>query len=198
MDSPVRFFRKFWILVRRETFDSELQEEMAFHREHAEEQLLAEGLPPQDAQHAARKQFGSSMRLREQSQDMVSFRFESVLQDFRFAIRQLRKNPGFTATATLMLAVGMCASVAIFAFVDAALLKPLPYRDPSSLVAVFERTSGFPHSNISYPDYLDLRDRNRSFEGLAAFNIDQAGVDTGENPSRIWLAEVSGNYFDSF
>jgi macrolide transport system ATP-binding/permease protein len=124
MDSLVRFFRKLWILVRREKFDSELEEEMAFHRKHAEEQLQAQGLPPQDAQHAARKQFGSSMRLREQSQDMVSFRFESVLQDFRFAIRQLRKNPGFTATATLMLALGMCASVAIFAFVDAALLKP--------------------------------------------------------------------------
>jgi predicted permease len=195
MDSLVRFFRKLWILVRREKFDSELEEEMAFHREHAEEQLQAEGLPPQDAQHAARKQFGSSMRLREQSQDMVSFRFESVLQDFRFAIRQLRKNPGFTATATLMLALGMCASVAIFAFVDAALLKPLPYRDPSSLVAVFERTSGFPHSNISYPDYLDWKKQNTVFSSLEAFQHTGMILTTSSGAQPTRGARVSDGFF---
>jgi predicted permease len=195
MDSLVRFFRKLWILVRREKFDSELEEEMAFHRKHAEEQLQAEGLPPQDAQHAARKQFGSSMRLREQSQDMVSFRFESVLQDFRFAIRQLRKNPGFTATATLMLALGMCASVAIFAFVDAALLKPLPYRDPSSLVAVFERTSGFPHSNISYPDYLDWKKQNTVFSSLEAFQHTGMILTTSSGAQPTRGARVSDGFF---
>jgi macrolide transport system ATP-binding/permease protein len=195
MDSLVRFFRKLWILVRREKFDSELEEEMAFHREHAEEQLQAEGLPPRDAQHAARKQFGSSMRLREQSQDMVSFRFESVLQDFRFAIRQLRKNPGFTATATLMLALGMCASVAIFAFVDAALLKPLPYRDPSSLVAVFERTSGFPHSNISYPDYLDWKKQNTVFSSLEAFQHTGMILTTSSGAQPTRGARVSDGFF---
>jgi macrolide transport system ATP-binding/permease protein len=195
MDSLVRFFRKLWILVRHEKFDSELEEEMAFHREHAEEQLQAEGLPPQDAQHAARKQFGSSMRLREQSQDMVSFRFESVLQDFRFAIRQLRKNPGFTATATLMLALGMCASVAIFAFVDAALLKPLPYRDPSSLVAVFERTSGFPHSNISYPDYLDWKKQNTVFSSLEAFQHTGMILTTSSGAQPTRGARVSDGFF---
>jgi predicted permease len=195
MDSLVRFFRKLWILVRREKFDSELEEEMAFHRKHAEEQLQAQGLPPQDAQHAARKQFGSSMRLREQSQDMVSFRFESVLQDFRFAIRQLRKNPGFTATATLMLALGMCASVAIFAFVDAALLKPLPYRDPSSLVAVFERTSGFPHSNISYPDYLDWKKQNTVFSSLEAFQHTGMILTTSSGAQPTRGARVSDGFF---
>jgi macrolide transport system ATP-binding/permease protein len=195
MDSLVRFFRKLWILVRREKFDSELEEEMAFHREHAEEQLQAEGLPPRDAQHAARKQFGSSMRLREQSQDLVSFRFESVLQDFRFAIRQLRKNPGFTATATLMLALGMCASVAIFAFVDAALLKPLPYRDPSSLVAVFERTSGFPHSNISYPDYLDWKKQNTVFSSLEAFQHTGMILTTSSGAQPTRGARVSDGFF---
>ena len=195
MNSLVRFFRKLWILVRREKFDSELEEEMAFHREHAEEQLQAEGLPPQDAQHAARKQFGSSMRLREQSQDMVSFRFESVLQDLGFAIRQLRKNPGFTATATLMLALGMCASVAIFAFVDAALLKPLPYRDPSSLVAVFERTSGFPHSNISYPDYLDWKKQNTVFSSLEAFQHTGMILTTSSGAQPTRGARVSDGFF---
>ena len=195
MDSLLRFFRKLWIFMRREEFNCELEEEMAFHREHAQQQLQAEGLPPQDAQHAARKQFGSSMRLREQSHDIVGFRLESVLQDFRFAIRQLRKNPGFTATATLMLALGMCASVAIFAFVDAALLKPLPYRDPAGLVAVFEKTSTFPHSNISYPDYLDWKKQNTVFSSFDAFQHTGMILTTSSGAQPTRGARVSDGFF---
>ena len=195
MDSLLRFFRKFWIFVRREKFNNELEEEMAFHREHAEKQLQAEGLPPLSAQHAATRRFGSTLRLKEASHDIVGFRFESVLQDFRFALRQLRKNPGFTTTATLMLALGMCASVAIFAFVDAALLKPLPYRDPSSLVAVFESTSTFPHSNLSYPDYLDWKKQNTVFSSFDIF--DRMGMilttPSGVQPTRG--ARVSDGFF---
>src|SRR5262245_19317343 len=92
-----------------------------------------------------------------------------LLQDARFAIRLLRKNPGFTITAILMLALGLCASVAIFAFVDAALLKPLPYRDPARLVGVFERISTIPYSNLSYPDYLDWKRLNRTFSSLDVY-----------------------------
>jgi hypothetical protein len=82
---------------------------------------------------------------------------DNLFRDVRFAIRQLRKNPGFTSTAILMLALGMCASVAIFAFVDAALLKPLPYRDSARLVGVFESVPLFARSNLSYFDYLDWK-----------------------------------------
>ena len=97
---------------------------------------------PESAHYAAKRQFGNATQLKEQAHEIVSFRFETVLQDFRFAIRQLRKNFGFTFTAIGMLALGMCASVAIFAFVDAALIKPLPYRDPSRMVGVFESIAG--------------------------------------------------------
>jgi predicted permease len=88
---------------------------------------------------------------------------ENLLQDLRFAVRQLRKSPGFTLTAILMLALGMCASVSIFAFVDAALIKPLPYPNPSSLVDVTESIAIFHHANLSYPDYLDWKRLNQSF-----------------------------------
>ncbi len=195
MNSLNRFFRKLSIFVRHEKFDSELQEEMAFHGENAARELQVEGLSPEAARHAAQRQFGGTLRLREQSHDVMAFRFESVLQDFRFAIRQLRKNPGFTATATLMLALGMCASVAIFAFVDAALLKPLPYRDPSRLVAVFEKTAMFPHSNLSYPDYLDWKKQNTVFGSLDAFG--DAGLilttPSGAQPTRG--ARVTDGFF---
>src|SRR6478609_1949920 len=91
---------------------------------------------------------------------------QNLTQDVRFALRQLRKNPGFTATAIVILGLGMCASVSIFAFVDAALLKPLPYADPARLVGVFESIKIFPQSNLSYPDYLDWKARNTSLSSL--------------------------------
>ena|SRR6516165_6964050 len=75
---------------------------------------------------------------------------ESLRRDLRFSLRQLRKTPGFTITAIVVLALGMCASLAIFAFVDAALIKPLPYRDQARLVGVYETTRVFPRSNLSY------------------------------------------------
>jgi macrolide transport system ATP-binding/permease protein len=92
------------------------------------------------------------------------------LQDLRFALRQLRKNPGFTITAVLMLTLGIAASVAIFAFVDAALLKPLPYPNPATLVDVNESVTIFPRSNISWPDYLDWKRLNQVFRSLDAYN----------------------------
>jgi predicted permease len=195
MDSLVRFFRKLWIFVRREKFNSELEEEMAFHREHSQKELQAEGLSAEEAQHAARRQFGSPLRLQEESHDIVGFRWESVLQDFRFAIRQLRKNPGFTATATLMLALGMCASVAIFAFVDAALLKPLPYLDPTGLVAVTEKTAEFPQANLSYPDYLDWKRQNTVFSSLEAFEHTNFILTTPAGAEAARSARVSDGFF---
>ena len=81
----------------------------------------------------------NATRLNERSHEVVGFRLETVMQDLRFALRQLSRNPGFACTAILILALGICASVAIFAFVDAALLRPLPYREPGRLVNLFER-----------------------------------------------------------
>src|SRR5438874_11496999 len=115
----------------------------------------------------ARRQFGNDLRLRERSRDVVAFRLESVLQDLRFAVRQLRKNPGFAGTAILVLALGMAASVAMFAFLDAALLRPLPYQNPSRLVAAYETTNSCLECNLSSPDYLDWKKANTAFSLFA-------------------------------
>src|SRR6266849_2970375 len=161
MDSIARFFQKLGMLLRRERFNSELEEEMSFHREQKERELRDAGMAPEAAHHAAMREFGNGTRLKEQSHEVVGFRFETVWQDFRFAIRQLRRSPGFTLTAILMLALGIGASVAIFAFVDAALIRPLPYKDPTRLVDVNERARMFPRSNLSYQDYLDWKKMNK-------------------------------------
>ncbi len=93
-----------------------------------------------------------------------------VLQDFRYALRQLRKSPAFACTAILVLTLGMCASVAIFGFVDAALIKPLPYANPNRLVDVTESAAMFPRANLSYPDYLDWKKLNKVFSSMDVYN----------------------------
>jgi predicted permease len=118
----------------------------------------------------------------------------TLLQDLRFAFRKLRKSPGFTAVAVLTLALAIGANAVVFGVLNALILRPLTVPQAESLYGV-ERGSNKDPSE-SYPDYLDLRDRNHSFEGLAAFNVNQVGLDTGENPDRAWVYEVSGNYFD--
>jgi predicted permease len=118
---------------------------------------------------------------------------QTLWQDLRFGIRMLKKNPGFTAVAVLTLAVAIGANAVAFSAVNGLILRALNVPRPESL-HVLEH--GDKDSSESYPDYLDLRDRNRSFEGLAAYNISQAALDTGKNPSRAWVYEVSANYFD--
>jgi predicted permease len=120
---------------------------------------------------------------------------DNVFQDVRFAVRQLRKSPAFTATAICTLALGMCASVAIFAFVDAALIKPLPYANPSRLVGVFERVPMFPQSNLSYADYLDWKALNTVFTSLSAYQGGGVTVATPKGAQRAPGARVSDDFF---
>src|SRR5205823_10178356 len=106
----------------------------------------------------------------------------------------LRKSPGFTFAAVLTLAMAIGANAVVFGAFNALILRPLNVPQAQSLYGI-ERASDR-LGNESYLNYLDLRDRNRSFDGLAAFNVAQAGLDTGKNPSRVFIYEVSGNYFD--
>jgi predicted permease len=127
---------------------------------------------------------------------MMSVRWvEDVLQDFRFALRQLWKAPGFTVTSIVTLAIGMCGSVAIFAFVDAALLKPLPYRDPARLIGVFESIAALPQSDISYPDYLDWQRLNKVFSSLDVYQRNDAILSTPEGSQQAYYGRVSDGFF---
>jgi len=117
------------------------------------------------------------------------------LQDLRLALRQLRKSPGFAIAAVLTLALAIGANAVVFSIMNAFILRPLNVPDAHSLYALWRQ----PDNNMaeSYPDYLDLRDRNHSFDALLAYNITLTGLDTGESPSRSWVEEASGNYFDA-
>ncbi len=124
----------------------------------------------------------------------MGYWLQSVASDCRYGIRQLRKNPGFSVVAVVTLALAIGANAVVFCVLNALILRPLKVPRPDSLYSI-QRVSDY-SARQSYPGYLDLRDRNRSFEDLAAWNSLQAGLNTGENPSRIWLIAVSGNYFD--
>jgi len=164
-----RFLARLWLLFRRKRFGNDLEEEMTFHREQAERELIAGGMTPEAARYAAMRQFGNATRAKEKSREVVGFSFETVIQDIRFAIRQLRKNPGFAATAILILALGIASSVAIFAFVDAALIKPLPYWNSSRLAVLYESIPIGPKFHLSYPDYVDWKRENKVFSSLNVF-----------------------------
>src|ERR1700730_5384728 len=120
---------------------------------------------------------------------------QTFWRDLRYAGRMLLKNPGFTAVAVLTLAVAIGANAVVFSIMNGLILRVLNVPQAQSLY-IIERASD-KDSSQSYPNYLDLRNRNLSFDGLAAYNISQAALDTGKKPSRVWVFEVSGNYFDA-
>jgi predicted permease len=119
---------------------------------------------------------------------------KSLFQDIRYSWRAMLKSPGFVLVAVLTLALGIGANAVVFSAINAFLLHPLNVPQADSLYAVWRANAG---ASESYPDYLDLRDRNRSFDDLVAYGVSAAGLDTGKDPSRVWLYEVSGNYFDA-
>ncbi|HLW84407.1 MAG TPA: ABC transporter permease [Candidatus Sulfotelmatobacter sp.] len=116
-------------------------------------------------------------------------------QDLRLALRQLRKSPGFTIAAVITLATAIGANAVVFSVMNGLILRPLNVPQAESLY-VIERHPNF-DTNQSYPDYLDLRDRNHSFDGLTGFGIDEVALNSGEGTSLVWGVEASGNYFDA-
>ena len=174
-----------------------MEEELRSHIQHRADDLERSGLNHLEAERRARIEFGGHVRFQEECREALGGNFiETLTQDARFSLRVLRKSPGFTIVAVLTLAMAIGANAVVFSILNALILRPLDVPHPESLDTI-------EHANnisleFSYPDYLDLRDRNRSFDDLAAYNNSQAGLDTGGNPTRAFVDEVSGNYFDVF
>jgi predicted permease len=195
MKSLKRFFTRLFNTATRRAQDERLREEIEEHIALQTAENLRAGLSPVEARRQAKVKFGGVEAVKEDYRAERGLLFiETFLQDLRYAIRLLRKSPGFTIVAILTLALGIGANAVVFAVLNALILRPLNVPDAESLYGIQHGNEA--SSYQSYLDYLDLRDRNHSFDGLAAFSGAQAGLDTGESPSRVWLYEVSGNYFD--
>lgn len=174
----------------------EMDEELTSHIQCRADDLMRSGLPRTEAERRARIEFGAYEKFRTESHEARGGNLlESSAQDLRFSIRVLLKSPGFVFAAVVTLALAIGANAVVFSMVNGMILRPLHVPDSGSLYALQRGDNTY--ISQSYPDYLDLRDRNQSFSSLAAYNIAQAGLNTGENPALSWLYEVSGNYFDA-
>jgi predicted permease len=183
-------------LIHRDDVDRELDEELQYHLERQVDEFVAAGMSPADARFAALKAIGGLEQRREECRDMRGLTLlDQLRQDTMYAVRQLKSHAGFTATATLMLALGLAAAVSIFAFVDASLVQPLPYKDPARLVGVYERVSLFPYSNLSYPDYVDWKRQNTAFSSLDVYNRTQFMLRTSSGSEPARGARVSDGFF---
>jgi len=182
-------------LFRRSEIDIEMEEELRSHIQDRAADLERSGLPHEEAFRRARIEFGGYQKYKEESREAAGVYFlETLAQDLRFALRVLRKSPGFAAVAVVTLALAIGANAVVFAVMDALVLRLLNVPDARSLYVVGRASDQTGYE--SYPNYIDLRDRNRSFDALAAADFALVGLDTGMGPERAWGYKTSGNYFD--
>jgi len=169
------FARRFRMLIHRREFDADLEEEIRLHIELRQQEEFQSGMTAYDAQAAARRRFGNTMYLKEESHIAWGWEWlENVAQDVRYGLRTLRKSPGFTAVAILTLAVGIAVNTTVFTAFDALFLRPRPVKDPNSLASIFRTTPGEPRGGFSYPEYLYYRDNSRAFSDLSLFAFGMA------------------------
>jgi predicted permease len=184
-------------LFGRSQISAEMEEELRSHVQHRADDLEHSGLSRTEAERRARVEFGGYAKYKEQSYEAAGSHFvETFGQDLRFSVRTLRKSPGFAIAAIGTLALAIAANAVVFSILNAFILRPLNVAHPDSLYALFRQ----PDNDASewYPDFRDLRERStRSFESVMAYNIGQVALDTGSDPSQVWIEEASGNYFDA-
>jgi predicted permease len=183
-------------LFSRRRLYNDLSNEIRVHLEEKIEELVATGIPRKEATAAARRHFGNVGLIEDDAREVWQWpSIESFFTDIRYALRTLRKNPGFTCVAILTLALGIGANTAMFSVVQGVLLAPLQYFHPDRLVMVWENNPRFPRVWVSYPNFRDWRRSARSFQQMAA-GMEQ-GVDlTGPGtPEHLNGQEISSAFF---
>jgi hypothetical protein len=183
-------------LFLRSAVERELEQEIRYHIERQIEEDIATGVEPEQARRAAARAAMGVEARKEECRDMRGINLvDNLWRDLRFAARQLRKAPAFTSVAVLVLALGLGAAVSIFAYVDAALIKPLPYPDPASLVTVTESAPMIPVANLSYQDYLDWKRMNTVLQSLDVYSSSGFLMDTAEGAQPVLGGRVSDGFF---
>jgi len=188
---------RFGGLVGKQRRDRELAEELESHLQFHIEDNLRAGMTPEEARRVALIKLGGLEQTKENYRDRRGLPWlESLLQDFRYGLRMLRKNPGFTVVVMLTLALGIGANSTIFSWVNSTVLNPIPgVRHANEYVAISTRAER-DHTTISYRDYLDLRERNSTFSSIIAADPTPLGLTTKGRPEHVWGLWVSANYFD--
>jgi putative ABC transport system permease protein len=184
-------------LLRRSQAESELDEELRYHIEQQTEQNIRLGMDPEEARIAARKAFGGVEQAKERSRDARGARWiEDLWQDLRFGARLLMKKPGFTIVAVLTLALGIGANTVLFSLVNIIVFRPWPYRNPERMANVFETSVGANRGGLSPAKFLWLKERGRSFDGVAASLRRNFYLVRSEGTEMALGYRVSANLFD--
>jgi predicted permease len=185
-------------LVRGSRLDAELDEEVRGYLEALTEKKIREGLDPAAARRAASIEMGGIEPVKEEARGArIGIGLETALRDARYAVRALRKSPGFALATILTLGLGIGANTAIFSVVDALLLEPLPYRDSSRLVFVWSDMSeaGYPRAPLSGPELADLRRRATQFSGFGAIWANSAALNGDGDPEQVRVGLVTPDFF---
>ncbi|MGC2639274.1 MAG: ABC transporter permease, partial [Acidobacteriaceae bacterium] len=168
-----------------EEIETELREHLALRSD----DLERSGLTREEARRQARIEFGGVEKFREDSYEALGGNtMDMLIQDVRFSLRVLRKSPGFVVAAVVTLALAIGANAVVFGILNALVLRPLPVANPKTLWALEDFDS--------FPNYVDLRDRNRTFASLAAWKMEFTAMDTGNDPEGVWGYAATGNYFN--
>jgi putative ABC transport system permease protein len=187
----LRYFR-----ARR--FERELAAEMRAHIDEIVDELIAEGMPPDEARAQAQREFGNHTRLAETCREKWAFvSLDEIGQDLRYAVRILRKSPVFTTVAVLTLALGIGTNTIIFSAVNGVLLRGLPYPQPDRLFAVWSRSQlrGAEPMHVSAADFYDWRAQSQTFQSLAAYASWPMNLTNVDEPRRLETQLVSANLF---
>ncbi len=203
MNKLAELGRRLKALFHRRQFHADLEEEMRLHQELREQEQEERGVSPEEARYSAQRHFGNKLVLREESRDMWGWNsLENLLQDIRYGLRQLRRNPGFTAVAIVTLALGIGANAAIFQLVDAVRLRTLPVKDPQSLAIVHLKRDLWvqgnfngPYAEFTYPLWQQVRQRQQGFSSIAVWSGDQTNLATGGEMDIAQTIWVSGDFF---
>jgi len=184
-------------LFRRNAVEGELDDELRFHFDQQVGKYARSGLTREEALRRARLEFGGLDQVKEQCRDARGSQFlEAFAQDIRYALRALRKSPGFTAVAVLTLTLGIGANTAIYSLVSTVLLHPLPFRDPAKLMWVWCTRIDREKAFASIPNFYDLREQNNVLDGLAAFGFWNPNLTGVGRPERLQGIRISANAFD--
>jgi putative ABC transport system permease protein len=195
----MKLFRRLRAVFRKEELDQELSDELTFHLEKQIEQNIAAGMSVEEARYAALRRFGGVEQVKEECRDAWGVRFiDTLLQDIRYGARQLRRNPGFTAVAVIMLGLGIGVTTTIFTAANDFLLRPLPFDNSDRLVMVKRYMEKVPQSGANDPATFKFwREQNHVFEEMAAWNgiTTQFNLRGVEGPERVPALQVTGEFF---
>src|SRR5215467_1623513 len=194
-----RFLLRLQNLFYRNRSDRHLTDEIRFHLDQQIAENVASGMGPAEARHAAMRTFGNSTFLKEQTRDTWGWTWlEQIGNDLRFGARTLGKSPGFTVAAVVTLALGIGANTAMFSVVRGVVLSPLPYSQPDQLVMLLESNQRFARDAISYPNFVDWQHSARSFEQMAAIQLNR-GYDLSAPgaPEHLDGVQVTAGFFSA-